>query len=680
MKTLASLLLLLLGTAAHALTATQSTLIRKAGNTSIETERYQHLVTLSSRVDLDPQLRADLDLLLPAIDLWANERKHWTPEVARGAAGNSFLCKYIKSDWPAELSSQSSPLYPIWAMYRGRALIQRPIQSGKLLWNPEQRSEYYGEGRRLLRTSKTAFPENRLVRLYLDETFPWPALNAPDPHAPEWANLQRETLEKLTHIITWWIETRQAPDGQLGGGWGDDVEIWRTWTPVLIGFEDPLIIQGQTNIAEGLFALDRMKGGYTSRMTDVEHTGEDSGDTCTSMMHLRPDDPVWQDRAIRIFELFRDLWTGRNDQGQLQFKSTYFTSDRVSPSSKLACDTVYHPRAVQPALLYWQRTADAEMTTLFSEWMSTWTIAAAGIDRGKPAGIIPSAIHWPDGSVGGEGENWWDPQNHSEPTLYLWPSAMSMMTNTLLLTSHMTRDRAYLEPVRSMAAARERYLNDPVDDPAPGSEAWCASRMSVASTLAKYRQLTGDPTFDALLLKDANGYVRYRLTGDREHLLNGLDRSATAFRINRASYMEEVRWTDRQLAFNSNYANYFADPPLPRPNLSALYGSVTGDYGGARYFPMNAVRWKTSARSIATLVTDSGSTTFDAELYHFGSQPRKMGAEFYLLEKGTYTLVLTNTVTGESERSELAVTGPRTTMFFDIAPGNLYTLQIRRKA
>ncbi len=678
MKSVIAIVLLLSTSTTQAITPRQTDLINRAGNTSVEIERYQHLVALSELSDLDPQLRSDLDLLLPAVDLWANERKHWNSKVSRRAAENGFLCGYIRGEWPPVVS-EASPLYPIWAMYRGRALIQRPIQSGGIQNNPERRAKYFGEGRRLLGVAKKAYPENRLVRMYLDETFPWPSLNPPDPDAPEWANLQRETLEKLTHIITWWIETRQAPDGQLGGGWGDDVEIWRTWTPVLIGFEDPAIIQGQTNVAEGLYALDRMKGGYTSYMSDVEHTGEDYGDTCTSMMHLRPDDPIWQERALRIFALFRDLWTGRNERGHLQFKSTYFTSEKVDPSSKRACDTVYHPRAVQPALLYWQRTGDPEMTALFSSWMKTWVTAAASTDRGKPSGIIPSAIHWPDGAVGGEGENWWDPRNHGESTLYLWPSAMSMMTNTLLLTSHMTNDPSFLEPIRSMARARAKYLANPVENPEPGTEAWCASRMRISGTLAKYRLLTGDTAFDELLLKDANGYVRYRMTGDRKHLIDGLDRSAAAFRINRASYMEEVRWTDRQMAFNSHYANRYADPKLPTPSLSTLYGSVTGDFGGALYFPMNTVRWKTTSRDIAVLVTGSGNQAFGAELYHFGHDTRKMGAEFYLLDQGDYEFVLTNTVEESTSKKDISVTGPRTQISFNILPKNLYTIQLRKK-
>ena len=33
--------------------------------------------------------------------------------------------------------------------------------------------------------------------------------------------------------------------------------------------------------------------------------------------------------------------------------------------------------------------------------MDTWVDAAERAERGKPAGIIPSAIHWPDGQAGG---------------------------------------------------------------------------------------------------------------------------------------------------------------------------------------------------------------------------------------------------------------------------------------
>jgi len=82
-------------------------------------------------------------------------------------------------------------------------------------------------------------------------------------------------------------------------------------------------------------------------------------------------------RALRLADLFEHLWTGVNERGHLQFKSTYFSVDKVDLREDRACDTVYHPRAVQPTLLLWQRTGDARLGRLFSAWMDTWVDAAA---------------------------------------------------------------------------------------------------------------------------------------------------------------------------------------------------------------------------------------------------------------------------------------------------------------
>jgi hypothetical protein len=78
------------------------------------------------------------------------------------------------------------------------------------------------------------------------------------------------------------------------------------------------------------------------------------------------------------------------------------------------------------------------------------------------------------------------------------------MTSTLLLAHHLTRDESYLEPIHSMAALRVRHLESPEGE--PGSEAWCARRMSgfLSDALAKYRLLTGDTRHDSLLRGEAS--------------------------------------------------------------------------------------------------------------------------------------------------------------------------------
>jgi len=492
-------------------------LIQQAGNAHDELDRLRLLRQVAARTDLDPALRADLDKVLPVVEQWANGKAHPVADTNR-AAENGYLCHFINSRvrpaaegpvHPPEPAADS-PLHPLWSFYRGRMLIWRVIQSGPLLRVKERREAYFNEGRRLLEEARRAFPENRVIRMYLDQPIPWPEslhgsadvskrpLTQPispaggeggrrpgegdaqqhsklsssgrsdfaDPQAPDWANLQREGLEKLADIIHWWIAERQLPDGQFGGGWGDDVEMCRWWTPVLIGFEDPVVNAAQERLSSGIFRQPHLKAGFTSRLTDVEHSNEDTTDTILPMMHLRPDDPLWKQRALRLAELMRQRWTGTNQHGFLQFRSIYFSVDRVDASPDRAFDTVYHPAVVQPALLYWQRTADPALTALFGQWLRLWVDATARGGNGKPAGVLPSAVRWPDGAIGLPGRPWWEPfsPGHND-ALYNWPGACRLMTSTLLLAWYITGDESYLQPIRSMAEIRLRHLRN--TDPAP---------------------------------------------------------------------------------------------------------------------------------------------------------------------------------------------------------------------
>jgi hypothetical protein len=360
-----TLLGILLGAALFPQAATEEVarIITKAGNAAEEKERFRLLKELEGSKDLDPALRADLAKILPLVDDWANGKDRRAEDNSR-AAENGYLCRFITGKVKPESKgpvhppalSEGSPLRPIWCLYRGRMLIWMVIQSGPLLRVKESREAYYGEGRRLLEEARKAFPENRIIRMYLGEPIPWPAAEEAVPEAPEWANLQREGLEKLAGVIHWWASERQLEDGQFGGGWGDDVEMWRWWIPVMIAFDDPRAAAAQERISDGIFRKPHLKDGFTSRVTDVEHSNEDTTDTILPMMHLKPDDEVWKKRAVRLAELARERWTGRNQRGFLQFRSIYFSVDKVDESRERAFDTAYHPSIVQPTLLCWQRT------------------------------------------------------------------------------------------------------------------------------------------------------------------------------------------------------------------------------------------------------------------------------------------------------------------------------------
>ncbi len=647
-------------------------LIRRAGEAEDDLERLRLLERLAEIPDLPPPLAAQTRLLVDAVNQWNHSGRltRWPDLFRKDDPGFSF----------------DSPLLPIFKFYRARVLTWETLESGATWKNEDRRRAKLSRARPLFESASRAFPGNRIIRMYLGEPIPPSRIPAPAAGAPEWAVHQREAIERLTDIIHWWIENRMLPNGEYGGGWGDDCEMWRWWVPVLIAFDDPAATEAQRRFSSALLAQPHMEGGYTHKMSDVEHTAEDTADAITPMMFLDPASEEWRGRALRLAELMRDLWTGTNERGFLQYKGTYFTVDRVDPEPRKACDSVYHARAVQPALLYWQRTADPDLTRLFTTWLDTWVEATARAERGKPAGVIPSTIHWPDGRIGGLAPDWWKPGNHTDDPLYVWPSAMGMMTNSLLLANHMTGDEKYLEPIRSMARIRLRYVkNPPLSDPEPGSEAWCAARMAgIAEVVAKYKLLTGGDEFDELIALESDPYMSLRLNGDLEPLTDALRDTALSLRTNFAGYTSEVRYTDRVLRFPRlfSYPAMYPEPlaTFSEANTDLLFASLTGEPAGGLYFPINAVRWLTPPRDIAALVTRTAPDGVEAQLFHFGPRTRSMAAELYLIESGSYDLTLTAAKNGKILlRAPVRVDGQRTRVQFILPSRKLCVLKVERK-
>ena len=202
--------------------------------------------------------------------------------------------------------------------------------------------------------------------------------------------------------------------------------------------------------------------------------------------------------------------------------------------------------------------------------------------------MVPSAIHWPDGNIGGLGKDWWRPENHSpHDPLYVWPSAMGHMLDTLHLAYHMTQDAKYLEPLLSIAQVRLDYLRTGPQDPVePGSRAWCGRYGGITSVAGKHKLVLGGDDFDELLAAEMGAYVKARLSGDFSGLTRALEETARALSVNYPGYTSEVRYSDRVLRFPHvlQRNGMFAEPPteilIPQPRV--LYATVTGDHTRTR--------------------------------------------------------------------------------------------------
>lgn len=633
-------------------------LIREAGESESDAVRLLRL-----RV-LDQQARA-ARVTLPGLDRLILFVERWQSPRTRLNFFRREVLETLDFDFgvPAE-----SPLRPIADFYLARMICWVTLEYSEIYPVPEKRARALGRARELFSSAQRAFPANRITGMYLGRPLPPEKEYLVPPRAPRWAVAQREGLERLTDIIEWWIEHRLRVGGDYGGGWGDDCELWRSWTPILIGFSHPRIAWAQELFSRRLLEQPHLVNGYHAERLDVEHGAEDVSDALTPMMFLAPDEPDWARRIHRLVDLSEGLWMGRNQRGQLQFKSAYFSATEVDPRPERACDTVYHPRVLQPALLYWQRTGDERIGRLVTDWMRTWVDAAARAEKGKPAGILPSALHWPDGNVGGTGPDWWLPGIY-ETSLYDFPGAMGLLLNTLVLTAHMTGDATYLEPLRTMAEARRAWLQAGRPLATPGTRLWCGANVGqLAGAAAKVRFSAGNREWDDLLRGEDEPYVHFRLGAPLDSTVQALEVLAETLRVNFPAFTSEVRFTDRMLRFPALYQPGWMLPEgvptggalleggLVRRGFNGvhlLYHTVTGDPGDPLYFPQNAVRWHTEPRDLAALVIRAEPRRLEARLYHFGPEARRFEAEWLTLAPGEYRLEVRPLDEGEGGVQEL---------------------------
>ena len=237
------------------------------------------------------------------------------------------------------------------------------------------------------------------------------------------------------------------------------------------------------------------------------------------------------------------LWTAENDQGYLQFKSTYFSSETVETNPDYACDTNYHIRALQPTLLLWQRTEDEALTALFSDWMDTWVAAAATDDRDKPAGIVPSSIHYPSGRPGGPSGDWWDPYCHYTGKTFRYPRYQSALLRTLLLTYLITEEARYLAPIETLATLRRAYLAGEGPAAEDGNVTWSIAQVggAVRDVLSKYRAMTGETGWDDVLMAEGSPYLRYLMTQDESIVTQAVEGNRASFAYDEVMFTSEVR-------------------------------------------------------------------------------------------------------------------------------------------
>jgi hypothetical protein len=504
-----------------------------------------------------------------------------------------------------------------------RALFLR----GRLLYWLEKEGEIAGAPNDL-ETLAEKYPDDDLLAMYLGEKI----ARRDDcdrlettPTAPAWSTAQREALCRMRQVSHWWVNERQAENGEFGGKLGDDVELLRWWAPLVLS-GDKTAQRGWQRLADGVWQSRHVDAGYARRIRDVEHAAEFVADTAPMMIVLS-DDLQYEQRLARSVPLFANLWTGFTPKGHRFFRSAWFSSSQIDARPPKDRDVEYTARAAR-ALRYlaWRRP-DPHVEKLLHEWSQAWVSAALRTDKGKPRGIIPPSVRFADEAINGDEPAWhranlyWD--------YFEWESGVgSMLLDQLLFTYTLTRDEALLEPmtaslelIMSEAASLDATIPRALEE---GSPVWAADKLirsrSFWSVVEQWRLLTEDNRWDDLIMRYGTAYARYRISGDERHLTDGLDFILSGVRYNTPLLTSEALHTDRVYV----------------PGWEHLKAMLTGDGMSENSSPYFAVTWENTEEDFTALVRDSSREHLEVQVFSHSPAPREVVMRLWQLAPGKY--------------------------------------------
>lgn len=550
-------------------------------------------------------------------------------EWARKKTGLSMFGRYNQAimliDGLLADADDSHPLYE-------RALYQR----GRLLyWRDREGhgNNYDGVAPHELVNLYKRHPDSLLLAMYANEKIDTPDscdnLSSP-PNAPAWSIAQNEVLCRTRLLSGWWIKNRQDDNGELGGKYGDDVEMLRWWTiPFLSG--DATTSRGWRKLATGVWHSDRLEQGYYKKPSDVEHASEPISDTAPLLAFL--DEPEYIDRLAYSANHFLKRWTVLNDQGRRYFRSAWFgalTMDERPPRNR---DIPMNGRAAKAVYYYAWSTQDKVIIDALHQWAKGWAYGAMSTAKGKPAGLIPASIRAHDEAINGDEPTWyvanmfWD--------YYDWDHEKGQQIyDMLLFMSQMTGDKSLLEPMFSSADLVEKFLSaDHTKNFAKGSAEWAIKRLSEEpafwSVLEQWRLLNNDNRYDALLNKHGGPYIKYRLTGNKNYLAPAAEPILETIRYNFAMRTREALFTDRV------YITRTDGGMDPRPQI---LGMLTG--GMLTSSPYADISWQDTPQGFTALVSKASKSTLEIETYLFSDAEKEIAFRLWRLEPGKYRMTL----------------------------------------
>ena len=651
-----------------------------------------------------PRIEAEINDAEAAVDMSVAQRaelqslRHQLVDLQRGIMNFNQRTKEGQEIVPAMNRAEGyfaravpgDPFYWKSKLYQARIWLSM---------DPNRNAQLWRHSEQILHDLEHVYPNNRWARYYLHkDPSGWEVTDYREQtqDAPAWASETHNFYNRILDLCEWWITNRQNDDnGAIGGEWGDDVEFMPliAYTSVISPDASPLLVKGTMKFADGAWYKSGIidnDNGFFHLTTDAEHAAEFTGNVLGMMLQVRPGDPEYFERALKTGKLMRDIWMGRNDQGQRLIRSGFLGAFHV-PNTGTDVDAAICGRAMNPVWNLLEINRNPELARLAVEYADTLLELALSTDKGKPHGVLPGPVVFETGELGSRGsDNWWLAPEGPFQGQFTFPDYHGFRLHMMATAWRLTGDDKYLEPIR----LESQLIDDnyPVDEqeqdrqrrqelakahpdervrykleqkqykfgPEAGTKKWTARMLSTMGVQSLWDELQWemrgtDPESKGVLL-DKNEVAR------EAHQLSDLA-------VHRWPMMtDDATMTDRVGFINCN-------------NAYVWYSG--GRQVAQQYVP--AVSWEGAGRNFAALALRHNSRYAKLLYYGFHETEKSITLRFWELEpQGTYRLTGGPDADGDDQPDRLTIdeqfvlNEPSGGIELNLTPDRTYVFEVRQ--
>ncbi len=219
---------------------------------------------------------------------------------------------------------------------------------------------------------------------------------------PLWAFRQLEDLKRVRHFVNWWIDKRQVPYGDFGGGISDDTDLTQQWPGLaLMGVDPDKINASLRALSDAAYKTGMIVNGLGYITTDELHAYEEGLNSDAERLYLNWGEPRSVERLMDSARALQGVIL-KNPAGHMHFASNWYGARKMYREGAWEWQKPYSFTVLHGPILVGLYNANPAarglVTGVIDGWMAHGTQAADG------SWSYPNEINWrTDATRAGDG-------------------------------------------------------------------------------------------------------------------------------------------------------------------------------------------------------------------------------------------------------------------------------------